>query len=38
MVEFEAAMALQPYNDQLRMDLEKARVLAETSVEADELQ
>jgi hypothetical protein len=36
--ELKAAMALQPDDDKLRMDLEKARALVETSVEADELE
>jgi hypothetical protein len=36
--ELEAAVALRPDDDRLRMDLDKARALAETSVEADELE
>jgi hypothetical protein len=38
MGELEAAVALQPNDDKLRMDLEKARALVEASVEADELE
>lgn len=36
--ELKAAVALRPDDDKLRMDLEKARALVETSVEADELE
>jgi hypothetical protein len=36
--ELKAAVALQPDDDKLQMDLEKARALVETSVEADELE
>jgi hypothetical protein len=36
--ELEAAVALRPDDDKLRLDLEKARALVETSVEADELE
>jgi dyslexia susceptibility 1 candidate gene 1 protein len=36
--ELKAAVALQPNDDKLRMDLEKVCALVETSVEADELE
>jgi len=36
--ELKAAVALQPNDDKLRMDLEKVCNLVETSVEEDELQ
>lgn len=38
MGELEAALALQPNDEKLRMDLEKARAHVEASVEADELE
>ena len=37
MGELRAAVNLQPDNDQLRMDLEKARAMVEASVNADDL-
>lgn len=38
MGELQAAVALQPNDDKLRMNLEKARALVKTSVDADELE